>query len=69
MPAGIAANPAGSEMNVRITGITRPTSTATGPWCSNQAVALSISCSRIPTRRPQRLIAAWPAYLPTAQDA
>ena len=31
VPAGRSANPAGSEMKVRITGITRPTSTAAGP--------------------------------------
>ena len=63
----MSAKPAGSEMNVRITGITRPTSTATGPCRSNQATARSISCSRMPIRRPQRPIAACPAYLPTAQ--
>ena len=63
----MSANPAGSEMKVRITGMTRPSSTAAGPWRSNQAEARSMSCARRPTRPPQRPIAAWPAYRPTAQ--
>src|ERR1700744_5595225 len=57
VPAGMSANPAGSEMKVRITGMTRPISTAAGPWRSNQAVARSMSGPGRPPRRPQRLIA------------
>ena len=64
---GISANPAGSEMNVRTTGSTRPIRTAFWPCRANHRSARSMSCSRSHTRRPQRRSAAWPAYRPTAQ--
>ena len=66
-PAGMPANPAGSEMKVRTTGTIRPNSTAAEPYRSNQAVARSMSWPRTPNRRPQRRTAGCPAYRPTPQ--
>ena len=60
----IRATPAGTLMNVRITGSRREKKTAASPWRSNQSWALSISCGRIKRYRPKRSRSGRPPHAP-----
>jgi hypothetical protein len=61
---GIRATPAGSEMNVRITGSKREKNTAISPLRSNQSWARSTSSGRISRYRPKRFTSGRPPTAP-----